>query len=58
MSRTTVYRSVTPKRRTSTPRMSASAGSVSMTSSFGRMLAKLTGAGDSLQRSRRRTGGA
>jgi len=57
MSRTTVYRSVTPKRRTSVPRMSA-AGSVLMTSSFGRMLAKLTGAGDSLQRSRRRTGRA
>ena len=57
MSRTTVYRSVTPKRRTSTPRMSTS-GSISMTSSFGRMLAKLTGAGDSLQRSRRRTGRA
>jgi hypothetical protein len=57
MSRTTVYRSVTPKRRTSVPRMSTS-GSVSMTSSFGRMLAKLTGAGDSLQRSRRRTGRA
>ncbi len=58
MSRTTVYRSVTPKRRTSPPRMSASGGSVSMTSSFGRMLAKLTGAGESLQRSRRRTGRA
>ena len=43
MSRTTVYRSVTPKRRTSLPRMSG--GSDSMTSSFGRMLAKLTGAG-------------
>ena len=57
MSRTTVYRSVTPKRRTSAPRMSTS-GSVSMTSSFGRMLAKLTGAGESLQRSRRRTGRA
>jgi hypothetical protein len=54
MSRTTVYRSVTPKRRTSVPRMSgASAG---MTTSFGRMLAKLTGAGESLQRSRRRSG--
>ena len=53
MSRTTVYRSVTPKRRTSLPRMSGG-GSDSMTSSCGRMLAKLTGAGESLQRSRPR----
>ena len=53
MSRTTVYRSVTPKRRTSVPRMSAGM-TAGMTTSFGRMLAKLTGAGESLQRSRRR----
>ena len=55
MSRSTVYRSVTPKRRTSLPRVSGASASDSMTSSFGRMLAKLTGAGESLQRSRRRT---
>jgi hypothetical protein len=55
MSRTTVYRSVTPKRRTSMPRVSGSHVSISMTSSFGRMLAKLTGASESLHRSRRRT---
>ena len=55
MSRTTVYRSVTPKRRTSIPRMSQAPASVSMTSSFGRMLARLTGAGESLHRSRART---
>jgi hypothetical protein len=54
MSRTTVYRSVTPKRRTSVPRLSAGS-SDSMTSSFGRMLAKLTGAGETLQRSRPRS---
>jgi hypothetical protein len=53
MSRTTVFRSVTPKRRTSVPRMSGT--SVGMTTSFGRMLAKLAGAGESLHRSRRRT---
>lgn len=53
MSRSTVYRTVTPKRRTSVPRMGGT--SVGMTTSFGRMLAKLTGAGESLQRSRRRS---
>ncbi len=50
MSRTTVYRSVTPMRRTSVPRMSGT--SVGMTTSFGKMLAKLTGAGESLRQSR------
>ncbi len=53
MARTTVYRSVIPKRRTSIPRMSEGS-SVSMSSSFGRMMAKLTGAGETLQRSRPR----
>jgi len=53
MTRTTVYRSVTPKRRTSVPRMSGM--SAGMTTSFGRMLMKLAGAGESLHRSRPRT---
>ena len=40
MARSTVYRSVSAKRRTSVPRRS-SAGSAGLSTSFGRMLAKL-----------------
>jgi hypothetical protein len=48
MARTTVYRTVT--RRTPVPRSSATA--TGLTSSFGRMLAKLAMASDSLERNK------
>ncbi len=48
----TVYRSVSAKRRTSVPR--ASSRSAGTSTGFGRMLAKLALASDTLQASRRR----
>jgi hypothetical protein len=50
MARSAVYRQVSSVRRTSVPR-SRSTGA-GMTSSFGRMLAKLSLAGESLQSAR------
>ena len=48
----TVYRSLSSKRRTSVPRSSVT--STGMATSFGRMLAKLAFASDTLAKSRRR----
>ena len=51
----TVYRSLSSKRRTAVPRPpSPSSTGAGMTTGFGRMLAKLMLASDTLQASRRR----
>jgi hypothetical protein len=54
MARSAVYRTVSSRRHTSVPRRSAraSAASAGLTTSFGRMLAKLSFAGESLQTAR------
>jgi len=57
MARSAVYRQVGSVRRSPVPRSTAgrtSARSAGLTTSFGRMLAKLSSAGDSLQTARRR----
>ena len=52
MTRSTLYRQVGSVRRSPVPRNTGSARSAGLTSSFGRMLAKLTFAGESLQTAR------
>jgi hypothetical protein len=52
MTRSTLYRQVGSVRRSPVPRNSGSARSAGLTSSFGRMLAKLTFAGETLQSAR------
>ena len=52
MARSTLYRQVGSVRRSPVPRNTGSARGAGLTSSFGRMLAKLSFAGESLQTAR------